>query len=372
MAASTTAFMTRQFLTCTALRYPLALPSLSLHRASTRTRTFTSTRFTSASVKPDNNATTTDPPVDDIDNTSNLQQQLPKQGSLTKGSIFAEGDEEEAAAWQPPPPPSTSSAGAKSAVGEKAAVQRVPLSKRDRAAVDRILNVDDRVRATMERKYVIAAIRRRGRMNKVERISRTERECVSRSQFFKTSVKKLTKLARQIAGKSLQEALLQMKFSPKKVAKDVSDHLELSRDKATVMYGMGIGKVMRERNTDDDDDGAAAATAAAAADDGDAKPVTVVLKNGKKRVIKDPTNIYIAQAWVNRGRFDRAPDYRARGQVNMMRPPHTGLTVLLKEEKTLIREARERHEKALRQRKNKVWTQLPDRPISAQSQYYSW
>jgi hypothetical protein len=56
----------------------------------------------------------------------------------------------------------------------------------------------------------------------------------------------------------------------------------------------------------------------------------------------------------------------------MMRPPWTGITVVLKEEATRIREARERHEREAKQRMKKVWVPLPDRKITGQSQYYSW
>ena len=46
-----------------------------------------------------------------------------------------------------------------------------------------------------------------------------------------------------------------------------------------------------------------------------------------------------------------------------------GISVLLKEEKTRIREYQERHEKFMNR---KIWTPLPDRPITRQRQYYCW
>lgn len=46
-----------------------------------------------------------------------------------------------------------------------------------------------------------------------------------------------------------------------------------------------------------------------------------------------------------------------------------GLTVVLKEEVTRVRLHKERETKAA---KKKVWVQLPNRPITAQRQYYSW
>jgi hypothetical protein len=46
-----------------------------------------------------------------------------------------------------------------------------------------------------------------------------------------------------------------------------------------------------------------------------------------------------------------------------------GITVILKEEKTRIREAAEREAKKLRQG---PWVHLPDRPVTGQRQWYSW
>jgi len=198
---------------------------------------------------------------------------------------------------------------------------------------------------------VIRAIRRRGRLTKQEELMRTEREALCKSHWFKTSVKKLVPLARQIAGKNIDDAILQMRFSKKKVAKDVMEHLKHAKNIAIVRYGMGLGSVNGEILKE---------------------PITITLKSGERKVIKDPTSIYIAQAWVNRGPFDVDYEHRARGRINVLRPPHTSISVLLKEEKTRIREWREREEKALRQRKSQLWTQLPDRKITAQNQYYSW
>ena len=74
----------------------------------------------------------------------------------------------------------------------------------------------------------------------------------------------------------------------------------------------------------------------------------------------------------SRGPYGYEMDHRARGQINRMRPPTTSLSVLLKEEKTRIREWEDREAKAQRERRSQLWTQLPDRKVSAQNQYYSW
>ena len=47
----------------------------------------------------------------------------------------------------------------------------------------------------------------------------------------------------------------------------------------------------------------------------------------------------------------------------------SGISVLLKEEATRIREAEEREQKRL---SKKVWVPLPNRPVTAQRQYPLW
>ncbi|KAJ5820010.1 Ribosomal protein L22 bacterial/chloroplast-type [Penicillium riverlandense] len=200
-------------------------------------------------------------------------------------------------------------------------------------------------------KMVVREIRKRGRVPRVVQIKRTEREELVKSHWFKTSVKKLGPLARQIAGKNIDEAILQMRFSKKKAAKDVLEHLEHAKNVAVVRSGMGLGVAQESEPF---------------------QPTTVTLPDGTKKKITDPTSIYIEQAWVNRGPYGEQMEHRARGRINRLRPPATGISVLLKEEKTRIREWQDREATALRQRKEQLWTQLPDRKISAQNQYYSW
>jgi len=97
------------------------------------------------------------------------------------------------------------------------------------------------------------------------------------------------------------------------------------------------------------------------------------LKTYKKGEAPDPTDIYIAQAWTNKGPYEREPEFRARGQVNILRPPHTGITVFLKEEKTRTREKEEKEARRLKRRMGKsMWVQLPDRPVTAQRQHVLW
>ncbi|KAK6329751.1 54S ribosomal protein L22, mitochondrial [Orbilia brochopaga] len=175
--------------------------------------------------------------------------------------------------------------------------------------------------ASFMRRYRIRMIKRRGRLSRTEKIAREEKEHLSRSHHFKTSIKKLAPLARQIAGKSLSHALVQMRFSPKKASKDILKHLEHARDEA------------------------------------------ILTKNF------DPDKTYISQAWVGRGTPDREPMKRARSRIDVLVRPYTCISVVLKETNTLERLAREKEEKRQRQ---KVWVPLPNRPIYHQHQYCLW
>ncbi|KAI9768785.1 MAG: 54S ribosomal protein L22, mitochondrial [Geoglossum simile] len=212
---------------------------------------------------------------------------------------------------------------------------------------DAVLDPQPSQRRRWQRKMVIRSIRSRWRLRKTAVLKRTERQILAKSHFFKTSVKKLGPLARQISGKTVDDAIVQMRFSKKKAAKEVLEHLKYARDQAIVKRGMGLGSV----------------------NDTKGEPVQIRLKDGKKKKITDSTQIYIDQAWVGRGPYGKEPECRARGVVNMLRPPKTSLSLLLKEEKTRIRQAAEREEK---RRRKPVWVPLPNRPITAQRQYYSW
>jgi len=234
--------------------------------------------------------------------------------------------------------------------------------KRSAYRMATVLDPRPRARERWQRKMVIRQMKRGGRLNKEDFIARTERSSATRSPNFKTSVKKLNPLARQIAGKTLDEAITQMRFSKKKVAREVLEHLELARDEAIVSRGMGLGGVVPSGESEQDK--AEVLPAFEARD--------IFLKDGKRHHVADPSKMYIDQAFVGRGPFGKLPDYRARGQMYMIRTPWTHLTVKLKEEATRVREWEEREEKRKRARLNKVWVPLPDRPIQGQRQWYSW
>ncbi|KAK1825596.1 ribosomal protein L22/L17 [Podospora conica] len=226
----------------------------------------------------------------------------------------------------------------------------------------RAVDPDPRSRVRWERKMVIRRVRAGtdafSREPREARLKRTERESRTASPWLPTSVKKLVKLARQVAGKPVDEALTQMRYSKKKMAAEVRVELEKAMELAVVARGMGLG--------------AAASGAAAAADKGGKKPVAtrIKTKDGKWIDVVDPTKMYIAQAFVNRGpwRFRRlAPQSRGRQHVHYS--PATSINFVLKEEKTRIREHQEREAKAYRKG---PWIPLPDRPVTAQRQHYSW
>lgn len=116
---------------------------------------------------------------------------------------------------------------------------------------------------------------RRGRLTKEELILRTERSHTCQSHFLKTSMKKLAPLARQIAGKTLEDAMAQMEFSLKGPAKEILEHLKEARDEAILKKGM------------------------------------------------NPKEMYVSQAWVGKGQYGMDQKRRARGRRDMLRLPYT-------------------------------------------------
>lgn len=117
--------------------------------------------------------------------------------------------------------------------------------------------------------------RRRGRLTKKEHIMQTEKAHTAKSHFFKTSLKKLGPIARQIAGKNIDDAIVQMRFSLKKAARDVLGHLNQAKNEAILKRSM------------------------------------------------DPKVTYIEQAWVGRGEYQTKMSHRAKGRIDQLRLPYT-------------------------------------------------
>ncbi|AEO64746.1 99ec31df-74a8-41e5-962f-66f1e8244550 [Thermothielavioides terrestris] len=237
----------------------------------------------------------------------------------------------------------------------------------------RAVDPDPRSRVRWERKMVIRQVHRGTDPYSVEpraeRIARTERKLTSKSPWLATSTKKLVKLAHQIQGKTVDDAIVQMRFSKKKMAQEVRYQLELARDLAIAERGMGLGSKSAAANGEGE--GAAAAAAEGEVRQSENKKVIEIrTKDGKWVKIDDPTRMYVAEAWVNRGPWrGKLIDYRARGRTYIKQRPTASISIVLKEEKTRIREHEERVAKQLRQG---PWVHLPDRPVTAQRQYYSW
>lgn len=178
-------------------------------------------------------------------------------------------------------------------------------SAHTRLAVD----PDPKSRRRWERKMVMRTVTRaldvRGKETREERLKRTEREVLSKSSWLATSTKKLMHLARQVSGKSLEEARTQMKFSRKKYAKEVLYQLNVARDKGVVERGMGLGAVNGEFV------------------DGETETTKIRdVRHSRWVKIDDPTRMYIHEAWVNKGPLrGRKPNYRARGRTDLIQMP---------------------------------------------------
>ncbi|KAK3347197.1 ribosomal protein L22/L17 [Lasiosphaeria hispida] len=240
----------------------------------------------------------------------------------------------------------------------------------------RATDPDPRSRMRWQRKMVMRQVKTSTDPFSVEpkeaRLKRTERSLVYKSRDIGTSSKKLLKIANQLAGKTVADALVQLRYSKKKPAVEVKFNLEHAINKAIVNRGMGLGLGMDTYNEPlakkdlNELEALAAKTAAAKAD----KPVKIQTKDGRHIEIDNPTRVYIDQAWVGRSiPWAYKIRYIARGRIGRLVKPQAHITFLLKEEKTRIREFQEREAKKLRRG---PWVHLPDRPITAQRQFYSW
>ncbi|KKA30429.1 hypothetical protein TD95_004369, partial [Thielaviopsis punctulata] len=220
----------------------------------------------------------------------------------------------------------------------------------DPAALVAARDPDPRGRLRWQRAAVAKMVVRRGAETVDDVIARTERCMTFKSPLLPTSSKKMMYLAQQIAGKPLDEAMLQMRYSKKKMGSEIKRQLELARDRAVVVHGMGLGK----------HNGEAA----------DVQPRKVQDRDGVWRTVSDPTSIYIDQAWVNKGpkRYARTI-HLGRGRRVPIRSHQTTISVVLKEERTRVRL---HDEKKAKKERNGPWVHLPHRPVSAQHQYYLW
>ncbi|KAG9251726.1 ribosomal protein L22/L17 [Emericellopsis atlantica] len=208
---------------------------------------------------------------------------------------------------------------------------------------------DPASRVQWQRRKVIQMVRRRGVLTPQERIKMTERELLHKSAWLPTSTKKLVMLSRQIAGKTVDDAITQMQWSKKKMAREIKWYLEQARDLAITQQGMGLGRVNGELLK---------------------QPKKIQTKDGSWMEIRDPTRMYVAQSWVGRGEWrGKHTDIKGRGRMGIIQNPKASFTIVLKEERTRIREYQEREAKKLAEG---PWVHLPNRKVYGQRPYYSW
>lgn len=180
-----------------------------------------------------------------------------------------------------------------------AAGQAGPSRAREHMA--RALDPDPRWRVRWQRRKVMQMVRSGGKLTKEQRIRMSEKELTLKSEDLPTSTKKLMFLTRQIAGKTVDDAITQMRYSKKKPASEVMYLLKEARDRAIVSRGMGLGKVNGQLLS---------------------RPRKIQAKDGRWVEVTDPTSLYVSQAWVGKGppRGVRI-QYHARARMSKMVKP---------------------------------------------------
>lgn len=141
-----------------------------------------------------------------------------------------------------------------------------------------------------------------------------------RTANFKASPQKLNLLANQIAGKSVEDAILQMQFSPKRPAKRILSTIALARDHAIRYKGM------------------------------------------------DESKLVVAQAWVGKGEYQRRLRIHARAKRGIMHHPQAHMALIIKERP-------DESEVLAKSKPKKKWTPLgaiDNKPIYRPSKFYNW
>jgi ribosomal protein L22 len=249
-----------------------------------------------------------------------------RTGSMNEdpSSLFI--PEREIPGWDPALPAKEQQALKAQVAARKAEVE----AEKEKKLASMNIDPDPAARVRLERKMVIASLKRHGRQTKAEKIAQTERQSVYKSQALPTSTKKLQKVVNQIAGKTVSEALVQLRFSKKRIARDVIKGLEIAQNEAILTRGMGLGggrraqrrwEKQREQSEVPRSDKATlvALQKQNATEQGSVGPAMIEMKDGSKKLVRDPSEIYIDQAWVGKDLTWMSPEYRARGAVNMLR-----------------------------------------------------
>jgi large subunit ribosomal protein L22 len=158
---------------------------------------------------------------------------------------------------------------------------------------------------------------------------------------FKISHRKLNMLARQIAGKPIDHAILQMEFSQKRAAKRIKSSLVLARQHAVEYKGMDRSKLVIGTVI-----------------------VSTVQTSGLIGVI--------GQSWVTKGPKQlKRIEFKGRSKMGIRQHPDSRLSVILQEGKTLEEKAR-----LLRERKlNKIRSPgllREDKPLVNVPPVFAW
>ncbi|KAI9304111.1 ribosomal protein L22/L17 [Cunninghamella echinulata] len=142
---------------------------------------------------------------------------------------------------------------------------------------------------------------------------------------FKTSPRKLNMIARQLRNLTVDEAIKQLEYSPKRSAKKILHNLAFAR------------------------------------------------KNAKDQ--KDMENIIIAQAWVGKGRYIRRINPHGRGQFGILHHKQAHMKFILKEADTSSPSNDKSAKRNVRgwKESKKVWTPLVEnKPIYNPKPFYNW
>jgi ribosomal protein L22 len=138
---------------------------------------------------------------------------------------------------------------------------------------------------------------------------------------LKTSVKKLGDLTRQIAHKDIDYAITQMRFSPKRAARNLLRGLEHAKEEAIKLQEMKDGEII------------------------------------------------VDQAWVGRNTYKKQVWPRARGRMNIRMRPYTQFTVMLRTAETVNKQIAKVKQRKL---ESMVRTQKDTKPIYNARPYYTW
>jgi len=141
---------------------------------------------------------------------------------------------------------------------------------------------------------------------------------------FKMSHRKLNKLGRQIAGKPVDYAILQMKFSEKRASTRIQSMLTLAKKHAAEYKGLNPGKLV------------------------------------------------VSQAWVTKGEnFHKRIDIKGRGRVGVKYHPEAKMSVVLKEGKTVTELKRQAEDRKLKRIVSAGYVR-EDVPLRNMGPMWSW